>query len=151
MNEQITRDHLVKGDAIRYGSTTAGNVGRNGDFLISNDGGTEDATAFVGQGQMVYSAHGAQSSCRNQFWPFGCWGGWALDLGTEEGKLNLQAKSAVGFAPRAPGSVPVGEKFNLGYFVHVNNSVRALHGWFEANLNIRLKVAGQEKDLNFRW
>lgn len=151
VNEQITRDHLVKGDAIRYGSTTAGNVGRNGDFLISNDGGTKDATAFVGQGQMVYSAHGAQASCRNQFWPFGCWGRWNLDLGTEEGKLNLQAKSAVGFAPRDPGSVPVGEKFNLGYFVHVNNSVRALHGRFQANLNIRLKLAGQEKDLSFPW
>ena len=151
VNEQITSERFVKGDAIRYGSTTAGNVGRNGDFLISNDGGTEDATAFVGQGKMVYSAHGAQSSCRNQFWPFRCWGGWALDLGTEEGKLNLQAKSAVGFAPRDPGSVPVGEKFNLGYFVHVNNSVRALHGWFEANLNIRLKLAGQEKDLSFPW
>ncbi len=135
-------DFPGKGD-IRYGSAAAGKVSGT----IDNPGGGADSTAFVGPGKMVYSAHGHGDKCLETQ------GGKCIQYaGQELNKLNLDAKSAVGFAPREVGSVDVGKKFNLGYFVHVNNPIFGSDGeHYAATLNIKLTLSGVEKTLSFPW
>lgn len=134
------------GGDIRYGSATAGTVSDT----IGNSGGGADSTAFVGPGKMVYSAHGRGQKCLKKMA-----GKCVLYEGQEDGELNLNVKSAVGFAPREVGSVDVGKEFALGYFVHVNNPIVGSGGsggqHYAATLNIKLTLNGVEKTLSFPW
>ncbi len=143
---QAANHHGINGTTggdIRYGSADAGKVSGT----IGNPGGEAGSTAFVGPGSMVYSAHGHGQKCAD----LGC----THYQGQETGLLNLDAKSAVGFAPRKVDSVDVGKKFNLGYFVHVNNPIVGSGGsggqHYEAELNIKLRLGGVEKTLSFPW
>lgn len=143
---QAANHHGINGTTggdIRYGSAAAGKVSGT----IGNPGGGADSTAFVGPGSMVYSAHGRGQKCGNPSCTY--------YEGQEPGELNLDVKSAVGFAPREVGSVDVGKKFNLGYFVHVNNPIVGSGGsggqHYEAELNIKLRLGGVEKTLSFPW
>lgn len=136
------------GGDIRYGSaaagTVSGTIGNPGVEVGSN------STAFVGPGKMVYSAHGRGQKCLKKMA-----GKCVLYEGQEDGELNLNVKSAVGFAPREVGSVDVGKEFALGYFVHVNNPIVGSGGsggqHYAATLNIKLTLNGVEKTLSFPW
>ena len=136
------------GGDIRYGSaaagTVSGTIGNPGVEVGSN------STAFVGPGKMVYSAHGRGQKCLKKMG-----GKCVLYEGQEDGELNLNVKSAVGFAPREVGSVDVGKEFALGYFVHVNNPIVGSGGsggqHYAATLNIKLTLNGVEKTLSFPW
>lgn len=143
---QAENHHGINGTTggyIRYGSAAAGTVSGT----IGNPGGGAGSTAFVGPGSMVYSAHGRGQKCGNPSCTY--------YVGDEPGELNLDVKSAVGFAPREVGSVDVGEEFALGYFVHVNNPIVGSGGsggqHYEATLNIKLTLNGVEKTLSFPW
>lgn len=145
---QAANHHSTDGTGgdIRYGSAAAGTVSGK----IPNPGGGADSTAFVGPGSMVYSAHGRGQKCLKKVA-----GKCVLYEGQEDGELNLNVKSAVGFAPRQVGSVDVGKKFNLGYFVHVNNPIVGSGGndgqHYAAELKIKLTLNGVEKPLSFPW
>lgn len=145
---QAANHHGINGTTggdIRYGSAAAGTVSGK----IPNPGveAGPNSTDFVGPKSMVYSAHGRGQKCAD----LGC----THYEGQETGLLNLDAKSAVGFAPREVGSVDVGKKFALGYFVHVNNPIVGTGGnngqRYAAELKIKLRLGGVEKILSFPW
>lgn len=122
------------GDCARYGSapdgTTTGAVANAGGSAGTEAAAwTDGVTAWAGAGTTAYSAHGiAAGQC-------------------DGGELNLSTQSAIGFSPAGVTSVPIGEPFNLGRMVHVNNPVHIVNSWYRGL--IELRVLGL--DLSYEW
>ena len=124
--------NAAAGDDYRYGSagngTTSGSIGNSGGSAGSSGSNYSNGnTAYLGDGNTVWSAHGGQQGSGRQ--------------------LNLSGQSALGFSPRGISTVQTGEIFNLGRVSHQNNPVTVTNQYFRGDLDIRFLTM----DLSYTW